>query len=128
MEINLHLRGALQQLQCAFPVSSASASLHSTPWRKPPPVALGVLPSVGGTEDPLGPEETDSAILALTATIMQPSLKAAMLGDTSSFTHVTHPLLQSTVAKTLEAVSMCTFPPGSSQPDCWISYFLYKRK
>ena len=43
---------------------------------------------------------------------MQMSLWVATPGGTPSFTHITHPLLQPTMSKTPEAVSMCMFPPG----------------
>ena len=93
---------------------------HWQPW--------GLCLQTGETEDPLRPEGMDSAIPALMATLTQMSLWLAMLGDTPSFTCVTQSLLQPTMPKTPEAVSMCTFPPGLSQLDWQISYFLYRRK
>ena len=125
--INLHLHRALEWLKQASLTASAPIPQCSMPRRKLPLVALEASPSTGETED-LRPEGTDSAIPALMATLTQMSLWVAMLGDTPSFGHVTYPLLQPTMPKTLEAASMCTFPPGLSQPDCKISYFLYRRK
>ena len=109
--------GTLEQLQQASPTASAPVFQCSTLRREPPLVALGPLPSTRETEDPLGPEGMDSVIPALMATITQMSLLEAMLGDTSSFTHFTHPLFQPTMPKTQEVASTCTFPPVLSQMD-----------
>ena len=91
MAINLHLQEALEWLQWVSPAASAPVSQHSMPRRKPPSVALGALPSTGEMEDPLRPEEMDSGIPALTATLTQMPLWAATPGDIPaslmSFTH-----------------------------------------
>ena len=74
-------------------------------------MALGALPSTRETEDPLRPEETDSAIPTPMATLTQMSPQVATPGGTPSFTHVT-PLLQPTLPKALEVASTWTFPQG----------------
>ena len=53
----------------------------------------------------------DSAIPIPMATLTQTPLQAATLGDSPSIPHVTHPLLQPTVLKTLETASVYMFPP-----------------
>ena len=98
--------GVLEWLQWASPTASAPLSQQSMPRREPSPAALGAPPSTGETEDPLRPEEMDSAIPAPMVTFMQMSPWVATPGDSPSLLHVTHPLLQPTVPKTPEAESM----------------------
>ena len=69
MAVNLHLQGALEQLQWASSAASTLVFQGSTPRREPPSAALGAPPSTEGTEDPLGQKETDLAIPALMATL-----------------------------------------------------------
>ena len=131
VEINLHLRGALEWLQWASPVASASVSCHSTPGRQPPLVALGALLSAGGTDDPLRPEGTDSIIPTLMTTLQQTSLWVATPDTTTSFTLATHPLLQLTVLKTLEVASTPLShglrpPPRVNKLVCQISFFSFR--
>ena len=61
MAVNLHLQGALEQLQWASPTASAPVSQCSMPRREPPSAALGALTSRDEAEDPLGPKGMDSA-------------------------------------------------------------------
>ena len=75
-------------------------------------MALGAPCSTRETEDPLGPEGMDLAIPALMATLTQMSPWVTTQIGTLSSAHFTHPLLQPTMLKTLEEVSMCTFPSG----------------
>ena len=82
----------------------------------------------GETEDPLEPQGIDSAIPAPMTTLTHMSPWVTTQGDISSFTHVTHPLLQPTVPKTPEVASMCMFPLGLSQLHCQINFFLYRRE
>ena len=108
---NLQLQGALEQLQWASPTASAPVSLCSMLRRELSSVALGALPLPRETDDPHGTEGMDSAIPALTATLTQMSPWVATPGDTPSFTHVTHSLLQPTMPNTPEVASMCMFFP-----------------
>ena len=127
MSINLELQGALAQLQWTSSTASAPVSHHGTLRRKPPSVALGALPSTGEKKIPMG-LGADSAIPTQMAILTQMPPWASTPGDISSFTHVTHPLLQPTVLKSPEVASMCMFPPGLSQLDCQISYLCYRRE
>ena len=116
--------GALEWLQQTSPAASAPVSQCSTLRKEPPSVTLGVSSSTGEREDPLWPEGMDSAIPPPIAILMQMPSWVATPGGTPSFTHITHPLLQTTVLKTLEVASMHIFPPGLSKLNWWISYFL----
>ena len=78
MVLNLHLQGALEQLQWTSPTASDTTSQHSMPWRKPPSGALGVLPSTS-VEDPLSLKRMDSA----TPKAMTTSLQASVGESTS---------------------------------------------
>ena len=98
MAINLQLKGALEQLQWTSPTASAPVSQHGMPRRE--------LPSPRETEHPLRPEGTESAIPVLMTTLMQMSLWLTTPDGILGFTHTTHPLLQLTIPKTLEAVSI----------------------
>ena len=125
--INLHLQGTLEQLQQASPTASSPVFQHSMPRRQLPSVALGVPPSTRETEDPFRLEGMDSAIPAPMASLIQTSMQAAMLGDTPSFTHVTH--CSSPPCKGHQRWQACAcFPPALCQSDWQISYFLYRRK
>ena len=76
----------------------------------------------------LRPERMDSVIPAPTTTLTQMPPWAVTTGGTPSFNHITHPLLQPTMPKTLKAVNMCMFPPWLSKLDCWTSYFSYRER
>ena len=121
MPVNLHLQGALEWLQWASSAASAIVSQHSMPRRESQSVALGAPPSTEETEDPLG-LKMDSAIPIPMATFTQMSLWAATPGDTPSIPHVTPPLLQPTILKTLDP------HPGSYQLPCQINFFHCRRK
>ena len=51
--INLQLMGAMEPLQQASLVTTASISWQSTPGKQPPSPPLGALPAAGESEDPL---------------------------------------------------------------------------
>ena len=59
--LNLHIQGALEQLQQTSPTTSMPVSQHSTPRRKLPSAALGALPPTR-VEDPLDLEEAGSSM------------------------------------------------------------------
>ena len=58
--LNLHIQGALEQLQQTSPATSMPVSQHSIPRRKLPSAALGAPPCTR-VEDPLRLEGADSA-------------------------------------------------------------------
>ena len=76
--INLQLTGAMKQLQEPSPVTSASASQHSTPVRQP-------LPAARESENPLRSEGTDSITPAPMATLLLMSLQVATPAGILSF-------------------------------------------
>ena len=100
------------------------------PRREPPSLALGAPPPTKETEDPLRPKEMDLAIPVPVATLTQIPLWVATPGDTPSIPHITYPLLQPNMLKTLEAASMYIFPPGSYHPPLYqpLPAFHYRRK
>ena len=89
MVLNLHLQGALEQLQWTSSATYSPASYHSMPRRKLPSVALGAPPSTRA-EDPLSLEGMDSAISTLMATSSKVSQGEVTPGHIPSIIQVSH--------------------------------------
>ena len=111
--INLQLMGTMEQLQQASPIAPASVSWHSMPRKQPPFTALGALPAAKELEDPFRPEGMDPVtsvpVVTFTPTIpivMQMSSQASIPADAFSFTHITPWILQLTLPKTLQMMSL----------------------
>ena len=122
MPFNLHLQGALEQLQQTSPTTSPTISQHGMPGRKPPSAALGVLPSTRA-EDPVSWKGTDTAIPDLMATSSQAFPCAVTQKNIPSIIQVSHSPSPSTVPKTPEMASISPTPqsqapPGPIQPTC----------
>ena len=122
--INLQLMGTMEQLQQSSPISPAAVSWHSTPRKQPQSAALGTLPAAKELKDPFRPEGMDSitsvpmvtfttAILIMIQTSPQVPIPAGAL----SFTHVTPWILQLTLPKTPQMISLhfITWPQAPTQ-------------
>ena len=109
MAINLHLYGALEQLQQASSAALVPVSQHSMPRREPPSVALGALPLGNGTEDPLRLMGTESSITQMPPWVATP-------GDAANFTHTSLQLLQPTLPQLLEVVCISFISQPQATP------------
>ena len=112
---NLHLQGALEQLQWTSPTTSAPISQHSMPGRKPPSVTLGA-PLSTRAADPLSLEGTDLAIPDLMATSSQASPHAFIPENIPSIIQVSHSPSPPTMQKTQEVASISPTPQSQASP------------
>ena len=113
--LNLHIQGALEQLQQTLPATSMPVSQHSTPRRKLPSMALGAPPPTR-VEDPLGLEGADSSAAELLPTSSQALQHMAMPDDIPTTVLISHSPFPPPASKTLTVASIPSTPQSGTHP------------